>query len=82
MTTNRIDHTGCDHRATPADRKVCRTARRARLVEAQAAYRAVAEDPNFAGQRDYEAMVQTLSFKFGITLRAAYDLVENGPCVF
>lgn len=82
MTTNRFDHTDCSHDTTPAGRKLCRSTRRRAIRDAQAMYMAVMADPNFEGQNDYEATVDIFAMRYGMALRDAYTLIENGPCVY
>lgn len=77
--TTRLDHTNCGHALTPAARNRCRTWRTDRIRQAQRAYMIVVEDPNFTGQREYEAMVDLFASQTGMDLHDAYTLIENGP---
>jgi hypothetical protein len=51
-------------------------------MAAQAAFR-LAWDVNETHEiREYEATVDLFSMRWGMDLRAAYELIENGPVVF
>jgi hypothetical protein len=78
--TNRMDHTGCTHAATPAARKVCRADRRNQVKNLQRAYMDV--DAGTFAIAEYEAMVDLFSMRWGMDLRDAYQLIEEGPVVF
>lgn len=81
MTTTRFDHTDCSHDRTPAARGRCRARRASDIREAQAAFQ-VAWDVNETFEiREYEAIVDLFATRWGMELRAAYDLIENGPVV-
>lgn len=75
----RIDHTNCLHPRGAFERKHCRADRQAAIKACQVRYMEVADDLNFAGQREYEAMVELLSYRLGVDLLDAYQIVENGP---
>jgi hypothetical protein len=75
----RLDHTDCGHALTPAARKRCRDWRNAKIKALQAAYMEMMDDPNFSGQREYEAMVDLFSGQIGMDLHDTYNLIENGP---
>lgn len=79
--TTRLDHTNCGHALTAAARKVCRDRRNGYIRQAQRAYLAVDLDPDFAGQNEYEAMVDLFSMRYGMDLHDAYALIERGPVV-
>jgi hypothetical protein len=80
--TTRFDHTACDHRATPADRKACRVLRRSWIARLQTVYLQVDLEYTFDLMREYEAMVDLFAMRWGMELSAAYDLIERGPRVF
>jgi hypothetical protein len=82
MNTTRIDHTDCTHEATPKGRAWCRADRKRRIADCQARYLAVEDEPNFEGQREYEATVELLAGYLGVELHEAYQIVENGPVVY
>lgn len=79
--TNRMDHTNHDHSATPAARKVCRDAYYGQIQKAQHVYLDVMADPDFAGQSDYEAMVDLFAMCWGMDLYDAYQVIEKGPVI-
>lgn len=79
--TTRLSHTDCPHGSTPADRRACRNSRNAQIKAAQRMYMEVAEDPNLAGQREYEATVDLFAMRWRMDLADAYQLIENGPVV-
>lgn len=79
--TTRFDHTACTHDSTPAARRRCRARRVADIREAQAAFQKAWDTNDTFEIREYEAIVDTFAFRWGMELRAAYDLIENGPVV-
>ncbi len=81
--TARINHTDCSHDATPRGRAWCRKMRTDAIKTAQAAYLDLCtRDENTAAAFDnYYALVHDVSFRLGVELRDAYEIVENGPLV-
>jgi len=77
--TNRMDHTNCTHDATAAGRRYCRADRKMAIKCLQAAYMAAAVGNDSELIREYEARVEIFSTNWGIELREAYKIVENGP---
>lgn len=80
--TTRLDHTACSHDRTPVARKACRARRRTDIKKLQAEYMIVADSPDFHGQSEYEAGVEIFAMIWGMDLRDAYDLIENGLVVY
>ena len=78
----RFSHTACTHDTTAAARRRCRARRRTDLMEAQAAFQKAWDVNETFEIREYEAIVDTFSYRWGMDLKAAYDLIENGPVVF
>ena len=79
--TNHADH---NHPATPAGRRDCRARTTKAIRTAQQAYMGLwagVEAPSRDTYDTYYALVADVEFVVGCTLREAYELVENGPCL-
>lgn len=81
MNTTRFDHTTCLHPATAAGRRYCRADRKMAIKGLQAAYMEMEISDDTELRREYEARVDIFSQNWGIALRDAYNLIENGPVV-
>lgn len=83
--TTRFSHTDCTHAATPAGRRYCRDSRRDQIRDAQKRYSDLADMPRTDDEifalREYEATVDLFSMRWGMALRDAYELIENGPVI-
>lgn len=78
------DHSSHGHPATPGARRACRTTRNAKIKALQAMYMKadeIAGADGYETYREYAAMVDLFSMDYGMDLRAAYELVENGPII-
>lgn len=74
--TNRIDHTRCTHTATPSARAACRRIRRDDLATARAMFMEM-EGTGIEAD-EYDAFVDLVALRFGLSLDAMYDLIEHG----
>jgi hypothetical protein len=82
MNTTRFDHTNCLHPSTPAGRRFCRLDLKMAIKGLQVAYLEMEASDDAEVRREYEARVDIFSQNWGMPLRDAYNLIENGPVVF